>query len=92
VVRESLTNVLRHAAATTALITVDRHKSALSLTVTDDGSGSPGEAYESGAAGSGIAGMRGAVEEAGGTLTAGPDGSVGAGFAVRVWLPLPGRS
>jgi signal transduction histidine kinase len=122
VVRESLTNVLRHAAATTALITVDRHDGALSLTVTDDGSGtpgrragsaarrggsgtddgygaeswggagSPGKTCESGAAGSGIAGMRGAVEEAGGTLTAGPDGSAGAGFAVRVRLPLPGRS
>jgi signal transduction histidine kinase len=115
VVRESLTNVLRHAAATTVLVTVDRHGGALSLTVADDGSGprgigpvaregemsvlsthaGPGLGEGSGPgdrgvnAGSGIAGMRGAVEAAGGTLAAGP---ARAGFEVRVRIPLPGRS
>ena len=88
VVRESLTNVLRHAAATTALITVARHDGVLSLSIADDGSG-PGPGERSASAGSGIAGMRGAVEAAGGTLTAGP---ARAGFEVRARIPLPGRS
>jgi signal transduction histidine kinase len=84
VVRESLTNVLRHAGPTEAVVTVGRDGADLVVTVTDHGRG--GAPADGG--GRGLPGMRARVEAAGGTLTAGPR-DVG-GFAVSARLPLPG--
>lgn len=83
VVRESLTNVLRHAGPTDAVVTVDRDGADLVVTVTDHGrGGAPADG------GRGLPGMHDRVAAAGGTLTAGPR-EVG-GFAVTARLPLPG--
>ena len=86
VVQEGLTNVLRHAAAASAVVRLDRSPGRVTvLTVEDDGRGSPqrGEHDE----GMGLRGMRDRVEELGGELTAGPrptGGFAGAGGAAAV--------
>lgn len=88
ILQESLTNVLRHAGAAEATVEVRREDDALSLAVTDRGSGSPPDPHHG--TGTGIRGMRARAEALGGTLEAGPrpDG----GFAVRARLPLPDLS
>jgi signal transduction histidine kinase len=82
-VQESLTNVLRHAEASRASVTIQHRDGAVVLDVVDNGAAAAG----SGAAGSGtgIAGMRARAHALGGTLEAGPrpDG----GFAVHASLP-----
>lgn len=81
IVQESLTNVTKHAAATTATVRVDRGGDRVIVEVADDGSGgSPGDA------GHGILGMGERARALGGTLDAGP--RPGGGFAVRAVLPL----
>jgi signal transduction histidine kinase len=80
VVQEALTNVLRHADATTVELRIDRDDSALTVTVTDDGRG--GAVQDEGM---GISGMRARVESTGGTLTLGPRAQ--GGFEVRAVLP-----
>lgn len=64
VVREGLTNVVRHARATRCTITITPS----SVTVTDDGVGDPGGQ----SSGNGLAGLHERVDAAGGTLTSGP--------------------
>lgn len=85
VVQEALTNVLRHAGASSAMVTVAHGAEDLTVTVTDDGRG--GGATTS--AGHGLAGMRERVALLGGRLLAGdrPDG----GFAVSAVLPVAER-
>jgi len=85
VVRESLTNVLRHAGPATARVVVERHGAEVHLTVSDNGTG-PASAPD----GTGIVGMRSAVTAAGGRLTTG-SGRDG-GFVVRACFPLAGVS
>jgi signal transduction histidine kinase len=82
IVQESLTNVLRHAAATHVGVTARVTGGRLVLRVSDDGRGAgPGLVP-----GSGLSGMRERVAMLGGELTAGdtPDG----GFRVAAELPL----
>jgi signal transduction histidine kinase len=86
IVQEALTNVIRHAGAARAQVTIrvgaDR---SLTVDVTDDGTGADGFP---GGNGMGIRGMRERAESTGGTLDAGP--RPGGGFAVRArW---PGRT
>jgi len=79
IVQEALTNVSRHAAATSASVSL-RYGDELTVEVVDDGvGGAP-------AAGNGITGMRERAEALGGVLDAGPapDG----GFRVLARLPL----
>jgi signal transduction histidine kinase len=83
VVQEALTNVLRHASATSARVLVDDEAGELLVIVDDDGEG--GAVQE----GMGIGGMRARVEGLGGTLEVGP---TDAGFRVRATLPTVGRS
>jgi signal transduction histidine kinase len=87
ILRESLTNVLRHAGAATARIRVRDEGGLLLLDVTDTGRGATSAGLGDGA-GTGIRGMRAQAETLGGTLDAGP--RPGGGFAVTARLPLPG--
>ncbi|WP_162606004.1 sensor histidine kinase [Jiangella aurantiaca] len=90
IVQESLTNVLRHAAATRAEVRIRRSGDELLLDVSDDGVGGappgPSSSPEGDGSGTGIAGMRARAEALGGRLQAGPRG--GGGFAVHARLPL----
>ena len=63
IVQEALTNVLRHAAASRAVVVLDREPGALTLTVDDDGRGA-GDAEPGG----GLLGMRGRAELLGGRV------------------------
>jgi hypothetical protein len=80
VVRESLTNVLRHAGPTRALVRTSGEPHEFVVEVADRGIG-PAGAGE----GRGLAGMRARVSEAGGHLTAGP--REGGGFRVEARFP-----
>ena len=83
IVQEALTNIIRHANASTAVVTLERGRDALTVTVRDDGQG-PAE-Y---AIGNGIRGMRERAAEWGGQLTvtsAGRD----SGTVVTATLPWP---
>lgn len=82
VVQEALTNVLRHADATRAVVDLVLADGALVLTVTDDGRGGPTSGQDEGM---GISGMRARVAEIGGTLSIEP--ADGAGWRVRATLP-----
>jgi signal transduction histidine kinase len=95
VVREALTNVMRHAGVTTAEVSVDRDDDGLIVTVGDRGrGGAPGVGGTgvggTGVGGTGLAGLRARAEAAGGTLTAGP--RPGGGFAVTLRLPHGGAA
>jgi signal transduction histidine kinase len=80
-VQESLTNVLRHAHAARATITLHRFDSRLGLTITDDGLGAPPDVVH----GMGVSGMKSRVEALGGMLSA-ANGATG-GFVVRAEIP-----
>jgi signal transduction histidine kinase len=80
IVQESLTNVMRHAGASTASVRVHLVDDGLDIEVTDDGRG--GEAP---AAGHGLQGMAERVSALGGRVLAGP----GERGGWRVWAHLP---
>jgi signal transduction histidine kinase len=80
VLQEALTNVLRHADADRAVVTLQRGADGLTLTVEDDGAGTLGTRVP----GMGITGMRARVERLGGSLDAGPSAG---GFVVRALVP-----
>jgi two-component system sensor histidine kinase DesK len=79
--REAVTNVARHAQASRAQIEFVRSRSALQLSVSDDGRGC------SGADGNGRCGMRERVAALGGTLSI--ESSRGNGTRLRISVPLP---
>jgi signal transduction histidine kinase len=81
IVQESLTNVVRHADATRATLSISYEPAAVRIEVDDDGRGSADAAP----AGHGLAGMRERAEAVGGRLHAGP--SPGRGFRVEASLP-----
>lgn len=83
VVQEALTNALRHADATRAVVRVDVGAADLTLLITDDGRGGP-----PGHAGYGLRGMAERVELLGGEVAAGP--GVDGGYRVHARLPLGG--
>jgi signal transduction histidine kinase len=84
IVQEALTNVMRHAAASSALVTLHVEADALHIDVTDDGA-----AEASGAPSTGGHGLRGMYERAaalGGDVSAGP--AERGGWHVHARLPL----
>jgi signal transduction histidine kinase len=81
-VQEALSNVLRHAGATTLRVRVASVRDALTLSIADDGRGAQGTVSE----GNGLRGMRERVEAHGGRLHVAS--SEGDGFALSAWLPL----
>lgn len=82
VVREALSNTVRHAGPTSAVVRVSREVGALVTTVHDDGPVGGWEAHPG--AGHGLAGLHERVTAVGGTLHAGPDGP---GWAVAAGFP-----
>ncbi|MFF4988171.1 sensor histidine kinase [Streptosporangium saharense] len=82
VVRESLTNVLRHAGPTRATVRLAHDRDGLRVEVLDQGSGTAGTPAE----GRGLAGMRARVTGAGGSFEAGPQEN--GGFRVTAHFPL----
>ncbi|MGH2895393.1 MAG: sensor histidine kinase [Solirubrobacteraceae bacterium] len=82
IVQEALTNTLRHARATRAVVIVRYAPTALEVEVLDDGRGAPDTVN----GGHGIVGMRERAALLGGTVELGP-GPQG-GFRVRASLPL----
>lgn len=82
ITQEALTNVLNHADASRADVTVIVKNGRLRLTVTDDGRGGP-----PGDGGYGIIGMAEWAHSVGGTLIAGPQRPCG--FAADLPLPRP---
>jgi len=85
IVQEALTNVVRHAGATTVSIRVCQQEGDLVVVVEDDGRGWPGSAAAGG--GNGIRGMHDRAAALGGRLTAAP--KPGSGFRVCARLPVP---
>lgn len=86
VVREAVTNVVRHSDARHCEITVDSGPERVRLTVTDDGSGSvAAEPRSGGIGGTGLKGLTERLAAAGGSLRAGP--APRGGFTVTAELP-----
>jgi PAS domain S-box-containing protein len=81
IVSEALTNVVRHAAATSASVTVRRDGGVVRCEIADDGRGGADPAR-----GTGILGLRDRAEAAGGTLTF--LSPAGRGTTVTAVLPL----
>lgn len=81
IVQESLTNVLRHADATSASVRVRVCDGALEIDVEDDGTGAPGPL-----SGHGLRGMIERADALGGQLVAGPRAE--GGWRVHALLPL----
>jgi two-component system, NarL family, sensor histidine kinase DevS len=95
IVQEALTNVSRHAQASSAVISVTERDGQLRASVTDDGKGLPG-AERLGPRGDGLeggfgmSGMRERAELIGGELEFAP--APGKGTVVRLTVPLAGRA
>jgi signal transduction histidine kinase len=87
IVQEALTNVVRHAGASSVRIRVGPDDGALVIEVEDDGTERPGPSR--GGGGRGIRGMTERAAALGGEVAAGP--RPGGGFAVRARLPLEPR-
>jgi signal transduction histidine kinase len=82
IVQEALTNVRRHAQASTVRVTITGYRDRLDITVVDDGRGVTGEPEP----GNGLIGMRERVAIHDGTVYAGPGDE--RGFQVRAQLPV----
>jgi signal transduction histidine kinase len=88
IVQEALTNVIRHARAQHAEVSLEYGADAVEVTVLDDGSGPAGTGTNGSAGGHGLVGMRERVTLFGGRLHAGA-GDGGRGYRVQATLPLP---
>ena len=84
IVQEALTNVARHAAATSTRVCVKRAAEAVTIEVVDDGRAAAGGS-DGVAVGNGLRGMRERAVALGGTLEAAPADAGG----WRVWARLP---
>jgi two-component system sensor histidine kinase UhpB len=83
VAQEALTNVARHAGASTVELGLTRRGDSLVLRVADDGAGGVTPSV----AGAGIEGMHERAQMVGGRLDVGP--REGGGTQVRLEVPLP---
>ena len=85
--QESLSNAMRHAPGSRAIVTLGYHPGCVTLSVVN----SPGRGDAPGdrGLGLGVPGMRERARQFGGTLTADP--TTDGGFAVRAELPTPTR-
>jgi signal transduction histidine kinase len=88
VVQEALTNVIKHAGATSQVdVTVHHRPGSLAVEIVDDGRGAavPASGADANGTGHGLVGMRERVELWGGDLAVGP--AAGGGYRVRAELP-----
>lgn len=88
VLREALSNAMRHAHAKTITVRCMEHPSFYQLVVTDDGVDATPASSSNVAEGMGLASMRERVEALGGTFTAGPRAGAG-GWRVFATVPKP---
>ncbi|WP_053654144.1 sensor histidine kinase [Streptomyces sp. MMG1121] len=86
VVREAVTNVVRHSDASRCEITIESGVGRTRLAVTDNGTGEPVSRPCEGIGGTGLKGLTERLAAAGGSLTAGP--SPRGGFTVTAELPV----
>jgi two-component system sensor histidine kinase DesK len=87
VVRESVTNVLRHARASSCRIVIAAETGRASVSITDDGVGAgPGPDTSGASLSTGMRGLSERVRAAGGTITV--DAEPGRGRRVSAWVPL----
>ncbi|MFD5637644.1 sensor histidine kinase [Streptomyces sp. NPDC127077] len=86
VLREAVTNVVRHSDATRCEITVDGTADLVRLTVSDDGTDASPADPEPGVGGTGLKGLTERLATAGGSLRAGR--TARGGFEVRAELPV----
>lgn len=86
VLREALSNTMRHARAQNVAVRCLEHPSFYQLIVTDDGTGGTQTGGRGIAEGMGLGSMRERVEALGGTFTAGPRAGVG-GWRVFATVP-----
>ena len=86
VLREALSNTMRHACAQTVSVRCMEHPSFYQLIVTDDGAGGVQASGCGAAEGMGLASMRERIEALGGTFTAGPRAGAG-GWRVFATVP-----
>lgn len=86
VLREALSNTMRHACARTVTVRCMEHPSFYQLIVTDDGTGGVQASSRGAAEGMGLASMRERIEALGGTFTAGPRAGAG-GWRVFATVP-----
>jgi signal transduction histidine kinase len=84
IIQEALTNVIRHARATSATVRIERSADVLLVDVTDDGTAT----VDGHADGHGMIGMRERVRAVGGSFEAGP--APGRGYTVTALLSLGG--
>ena len=87
IAHNALTNAFRHAEASRVLVELDFQKDDVSLSVSDDGMGLPGDYAERG---HGFANMRADAERLGGRLVVGPRGPAG-GARVTCMMQLARR-
>lgn len=81
ILREAVTNIARHAGASSAKIAVDRERASVCMQISDNGCGGIGQD------GNGLCGMRERVRALGGTLTI--ESPRGQGTRLRVAVPVP---
>lgn len=86
VLREALSNTMRHACAQTVAVRCMEHPSFYQLIVTDDGTSGVQASGRGAAEGMGLGSMRERVEALGGTFTAGPRADAG-GWRVFATVP-----
>ena len=86
VLREALSNAIRHACAQTVTVRCMEHPSFYQLIVTDDGAGGAQASGRNVTGGMGLGSMRERVEALGGTFTAGPRAGTG-GWRVFATVP-----
>ncbi|MFN3545425.1 MAG: ATP-binding protein [Thiobacillus sp.] len=87
IVQEALTNIAKHAQASEVKVALSVTRTALTLTVTDNGRGIPPGAEKKGGDGFGVLGMIERATALGGELVIGPAGRRGTRVSLR--LPLP---
>lgn len=90
VLREAVTNVVRHSSATRCDITVDGTPDSVRLTITDNGTGISTAKPVEGIGGTGLKGLAERLATAGGSLKAEPASR--GGFRVRAELPVDSAS
>lgn len=88
IVQEAMTNVLKHAAASTVSLVLERHGGSLQIIVEDNGKGFD-PAMATGAGQLGLAGMRERLALVGGNLTIDSVGGGNGGTTLYIRIPLP---